>query len=250
MSKNYPAGTHRRSLSNDIVRTDLLVLAVLAALATVFQCTLQLSEQFLWKVIGAFLVGSALTLIFAIKHFSARSFGPANQVTLGRGALVALLFGLIGDSAVPWLVVVVASAVLVLDGIDGWLARRFSVASEFGARFDMETDAVLLVALAGLAWYYQKAGSWILLAGLMRYLFVASSYLFPLLARPLPPKRRRQAAFVFQAIALILCISPVVAQPVSGAIALLGLAVLSCSFAADVVYLAREGGDLTGPSQV
>jgi multidrug efflux pump subunit AcrA (membrane-fusion protein) len=39
----------------------------------------------------------------------------------------------------------------MLDGVDGWLARRHEIASRFGARFDMEVDALLILALSVLA---------------------------------------------------------------------------------------------------
>ena len=249
MSRNNLTVERRKNLVNDILRINAILIVALVTFSIVLLRTLQLSGIFPWKVLGLFLVGSALTLILATLHFPSRSFGPANQVTLARAALVALLFGLIGEPLVPWLVVIVASFVLVLDGVDGWLARRFGVASDFGARFDMETDAVLLVALVALAWQYQKAGPWIILAALMRYCFVASSYFFLWLSRPLPPKRRRQTAYVIQVVTLIVCISPVVVQPLSGAIALLGLAVLSLSFAIDVAHLTRDSGDLVEHSR-
>lgn len=248
MFLRYGSGTRRRILLFDFLRNGLLILVVLVALAIVLQRMAELTGLFPWKTATVFILGSLLTLILAIKHLSTRSFGPANQVTLARGGLVALLFGLIGDSTAAWLIVVVASSALALDGVDGWLARRFDVESEFGARFDMEIDALLLLALTVLAWQYGKAGPWILLAGVMRYLFVALSFLLPFLGRSLPPRRRRQTAFVVQAIAVIVCISPVVAQPVSGAIALIGLVLLTLSFAIDVVYLARDTGDLVGQS--
>lgn len=238
----------RRSLLIDFLRTALLVLGVLAALTIFVERVAHLSELFLWKAITAFVLGSALTLVLAMKHLSSDFLGPANKATLARASLVALLFGLVGDTAAAWLVVIVSSIALALDGLDGWLARRFDVASDFGARFDMETDALLLVALTVLVWQYEKAGPWILLAGLMRYFFVASSFALPFLARALPPKRRRQTAFVVQMIALIVCISPLVIQPVSGVIAMVGLALLTWSFALDVVYLARRAGNVVGQS--
>ena len=49
-------------------------------------------------------------------------------------------------------------AVAVLDGVDGWLARAIALASDFGARFDMETDALFILVLAVLAWQFGKAG--------------------------------------------------------------------------------------------
>ena len=104
----------------------------------------------------------------------------------------------------------------------------------------MEIDALLLLVLSSLVWQYEKAGIWIFLAGLMRYIFIISSRFLPFLSQPLPPRRRRQTAFVFQAIALIVCISPVFVQPVSSMIALAGFMFLSISFSMDVIFLSRQ----------
>ena len=237
-----------RALLGDLLRNFLGLLVIIVALTITLQRIADLSTLFPLTAITVFVCGSALMLLLATKHLRTASFGPANQVTFVRGSLVALLFGLVADPAAAWIGVVVASAALALDGLDGWLARRLQVASEFGARFDMETDALLLVALTLLAWAYDKAGPWILVAGLMRYLFVASSALLPFLAGSLPPSRRRQSVFVVQGIALIVCISPIVGPPVSGAVALMGLGLLTWSFAIDVVYLARHGGDVASHS--
>ena len=61
-----------------------------------------------------------------------------------------------------WSIVAIAIVAVVLDGVDGWVARRTGTASAFGMRFDMETDAALILVLAILAWRYGKAGPWIL----------------------------------------------------------------------------------------
>ncbi|MEZ5583441.1 MAG: CDP-alcohol phosphatidyltransferase family protein [Candidatus Competibacteraceae bacterium] len=73
-----------------------------------------------------------------------------------------------------WLMILIAISVVLLDGVDGWLARRSNTVSDFGARFDMETDALLIAVLALLVWRLDKVGVWILLAGALRYLFVAA----------------------------------------------------------------------------
>ena len=63
------------------------------------------------------------------------------------------------------------------------------MASAFGARFDMETDALLIQVLAILAWQYGKAGPWVLVSGLLRYLFVAAGWVWPWMREPLFPSR-------------------------------------------------------------
>ena len=230
----------RRTLAIDAVVTAVVLLVVLASLATALQGFLGLGNAFPVRAITAFALGSTLVTGLAVRLLRAGSFGIANRVTLARGALVALLFGLVAEDAVPLTVIVTATVVLVLDGVDGWLARRFDVVSSFGARLDMETDAVLLVVLTVLVWQYGKAGPWILLAGAMRYAFVAAGAVMPFLTRPLPPRRRRQAIFVTQAIVLLVCLLPFVVQPLSGVLAFAGLALLTGSFAADVAYLTRH----------
>lgn len=210
---------------------------------------LELSRSFPLKAILIFTLGATFVVALAERYLAYGSFGPANRVTLARGALIALLLALIGESpttARAWFAVMVASLAVAMDGFDGWLARRRGSSSDFGARFDMETDAVLIFATAALAWQYGKAGSWILAAGLLRYLFAASAYLIPWMRRALPKSRRRQTICVFQALSLVVCLAPALPPAVSYFVAMAGLALLCGSFAVDIVWLARAPG---GPLQ-
>jgi phosphatidylglycerophosphate synthase len=187
--------------------------------------------------------GGTLVLWLAATRLNAAKFGAANVVTLARGALTLLLLALLGvdaGEALAWTVVALAVLAAALDGVDGWLARSRGEASAFGARFDMETDALLILVLAALVFQQGKAGAWILLAGLLRYVFVAASYVWPWLGAELPPSRRRQAVCVVQIASLIGALAPVVVPPWSTALALAGLAVLVWSFGVDVAWLARR----------
>jgi phosphatidylglycerophosphate synthase len=169
------------------------------------------------------------------------NFGAANAVTLARGVLTIVLLALLGaGAAAAWAIVALAVLAAALDGVDGALARSRGEASAFGARFDMETDALLILVLAALAWDEGKAGAWILLAGLLRYLFVAASWMWQWLAAPLPPSRRRQAVCVVQIVSLIGALVPVVTPPASAVLALAGLVALAWSFGVDVGWLARH----------
>jgi phosphatidylglycerophosphate synthase len=171
------------------------------------------------------------------------AFGAANAATLARAVLVLLLITLLGvetTSALGWLLVALSLVAALCDGVDGALARRRGEASAFGARFDMETDALLILVLAALAWQHGKAGVWILLAGLLRYVFVAASYALPWLGADLPPSRRRQAVCVVQIATLIAALVPPIEPPWSGIVALAGLAALVWSFGVDVVWLERH----------
>jgi phosphatidylglycerophosphate synthase len=189
------------------------------------------------------LCGGGLVLYLAAKHLTTARFGAANAVTLVRAALTLLLLALLGAGAsapLAWLIVALAVVAVCLDGVDGALARRRGEGTAFGARFDMETDAWLIVVLTALVWQQGKAGAWILLAGLLRYLFVAASYVWPALGRALPPSRRRQTVCVVQIVSLIAALLPPVPLPWSAGAALAGLALLVWSFGLDVAWLARR----------
>lgn len=167
-------------------------------------------------------------------------FGAANQVTTIRAAIVSLLAGFIGEpptSALAWVVVVLAALATMLDGVDGWLARRSGLVSPLGARFDLEVDALLILVLALLAWRFGKAGPWIVLAGLLRYAFVAGGWAVAWMRRPLPASRRRQTACIAQIVALICALLPHVPPTVSVWISALALCALVASFAIDAAWL-------------
>jgi phosphatidylglycerophosphate synthase len=215
-------------------------------LATVLAGLVMLDRAFAWRALWVMLGGGALLLALAAKHWHllnhAGGFGAANHVTLVRATLTLLLAAMLGlapSDPRAWAIVVLATVAAVLDGVDGRLARRRGETSAFGARFDMETDALLILVLAALAWQLGKAGPWVLLAGLIRYLFVTAGYALPWLAQPLPPSRRRQAVCVVQIVTLIVCVAPLFTPPVSGLIALAGLALLTWSFVLDTAWLAQ-----------
>ena len=170
-------------------------------------------------------------------------FGPANYVTTVRAILVALVAGVIGHPATPevlWTVLGLTAVMGTLDGLDGWLARRTQMTSVFGARFDMETDALLILVLSVLVWQHEKAGAWVLLCGLMRYGFVAAGWLLPWLARPLRSTRRGQVVAVAQLIGLGVALMPIVPAPPSAVAAASALAALAWSFTIDIRWLSRQ----------
>ena len=170
-------------------------------------------------------------------------FGAANRVTLLRGTLVLLVAGglALEDSAtLAWGAVALATLAASLDLLDGALARRQGLASRYGARFDMETDALLILVLALLAWRWQRADAWVLASGMMRYAFVLAARPWPWLGGDLAPSRRRQAICVVQVVALVAVLAPWWPAGVAPALAALALGLLCYSFGVDVLELARR----------
>lgn len=224
------------------LRSILAALLAAGALAALLALLSPLEGMYVATVMALVAGGSLVLWVLLPAHHPFTRLGPANQVTLARAVLVALLAGLIADPAGPShapLAVVAASLAAALDGLDGPLARHTRMCSPFGCRFDTETDALLILVLSVLAWQFGKAGPWVLAAGAMRYAFAAAGWRLPVLRRPLPPSRRRKVIAVVQTIALIVILAPFVRPPLSEAIALLALLALAGSFARDILLLAR-----------
>jgi phosphatidylglycerophosphate synthase len=228
--------------------TDALVIA-LAALAVVSGISILAAREWrltTWYPIKASGLFAAIMLIALARlpqYHPYASFGAANQLTTARAVLGVLLAGLIGESVSAALATAAAAAglvVLTLDGLDGWLARRTKMASVFGARFDVEVDALLIQTLAILAWQEGKAGPWIMLSGLLRYGFVAAGWLLPWMQRPLTPTLRGRIICVVQTAALVVVLAPGMTPPLSSTIAAFALAALCYSFLVDTMRLWRQ----------
>lgn len=229
-----PAGT--RSLMLNV----LLSCALLALLAATFSPLPGLGIDFVAISLGIFIAASLPLLFFAWRHLESTSFGPANGVTLLRLALTAMLLALTiapAGTALLWLCIGVATATLLLDGLDGRLARKYGSSSPFGARFDMEVDAILICVLALLAWHFERAGVWVLTAGLLRYVFVGAATILPWLRAALPPSIRRKTVCILQSITLLVCMGPIIPAVLAPWIAAGGIALLTWSFAIDVLWL-------------
>jgi phosphatidylglycerophosphate synthase len=162
-------------------------------------------------------------------------------VTLGRATLVGGVTALVADSfesAPPVTLLVGLTAVaLLLDGVDGKVARRTGTSTALGARFDMEVDAFLILVLS--VYVSTQLGPWVLLIGGMRYAFVAAARLAPWLNAPLPPSFARKTVAAVQGIALLLAGAELLPHLANLAIVALALGSLLWSFGRDVRWLWR-----------
>ncbi|MFI0452009.1 CDP-alcohol phosphatidyltransferase family protein [Actinomadura sp. 6N118] len=226
---------------------------------------------FLWAGFGlspaAWLAGTAYAvslptlLTLARRRAGRRRLGPADRVTFARAVLVGGVTALVVDGAVHGAVegaalailVVLASVALVLDGVDGQVARRTGTVSPLGARFDMEVDAFLILVLSVHVAFV--AGPWVLAIGAMRYVFVVAAWIMPWLRAELPPSLARKAVAALQGVALVVAGAGVL--PVLAASALAGLALMALvwSFGRDVAWLRRasltpEGEDGTRRTRI
>jgi phosphatidylglycerophosphate synthase len=203
------------------------------------------------------IAGAVLAVIFALvirglPHHPHPRFGSANLVTALRAGLISLVcavvlfsdaFGREKSDVLIWATAATVLLALSLDGVDGILARRFRQQSSFGARFDMELDAFLILILSVAALVLDKAGAWVLLIGLLRYAFVAAQRFLPWMKNALPESFRRKLICVFQIAALCSVMLPFVREPLSGFVCGAALALLIYSFSTDIRYLMARRGE-------
>ncbi len=211
-------------------------LAALLATASVMPLTLEG-----WAAGTFYLVASSALISAGLRRHGAARFGPANAVTATRSALVGIVCALVVTSftrpvAVLGVIAVVVPA-LLLDAVDGWVARRTRSESAFGARFDMEVDAFLLLVLSIAV--APALGWWVLMIGLMRYAFVASGWALPWMRARLPPRYWRKVVTAACDIALVLALSRLAPVPIAMVAVVVALGLLCESFGRDVIWLVR-----------
>jgi phosphatidylglycerophosphate synthase len=220
--------------------------AGVAVAALVIRPWLPAAAGYPWRAATVFAVMMAVVVTTIGAHHPFARFGPANFVTMIRAGLVALVSALLVEPPtvpIAWFAVAATACLTALDGLDGWLARRTGLASNFGARFDVEVDALLILVLSLFVWRHDKAGAWVLACGLMRYAFVAAGWVLPWMNGPLTPTFRGKSVAVGQFAGLGLALAPVVPAPASAVVAAITLAALVWSFGIDVRRLWQgEGG--------
>ncbi|WP_127476621.1 CDP-alcohol phosphatidyltransferase family protein [Microbacterium sulfonylureivorans] len=195
-----------------------------------------------WTAGLLYLVVSNGLLARGLRRSGMTAFGWGNAATAARSTLVALVTALVAtsfsSSVSVALLIVLASIALVLDAVDGWLARRTRTESALGARFDMEVDAFLLLALS--AYVAPALGAWVLAIGMLRYAFVVGGWLVPWMRAPLPPRYWRKVVTAVAGIALVVAASGIPPAWACTGAALIALALLLESFGRDVLWLAAR----------
>ena len=194
-----------------------------------------------WLAGMAFAIVLWRLLVTALQRSGRHRLGPADTVTLARSVLIGGVTALAADSLtrpvdVPVLVTLTVCA-LLLDAVDGQVARRSRTASAFGARFDMEVDAFLLLVLSLLL--VEPLGGWALAVGAMRYGFVALGLALPWLTAALPARFSRKVVAAVQGVVLVVAVAGVLPQDAAAAAVAAALAALCWSFGLDARWLYR-----------
>jgi phosphatidylglycerophosphate synthase len=191
-------------------------------------------------------------LLRGLERGRAIALGPANAVTLARATLVGGITALVADGfvrPVPVLVLVSLAAVaLLLDGVDGQVARRTGTVSALGGRFDMEVDAFLILVLS--VQVAQSAGWWVLAIGAARYVHLAAGWVRPWLRAAVPPRYWRKPVAAIQGIVLAVAVAAFLPTPINVVLLVSALILLAESFGRDDLWLWRRSRLAPAPATV
>ncbi len=95
----------------------------------------------------------------------------ANAISVIRVILLFLTFYLVTSGYAIWVFVIVSSVnIIILDVLDGWIARKREDTSVAGAFIDMETDSLQVYLTSVIL--LQFIGYWLIIPAVLRYVYV------------------------------------------------------------------------------
>ncbi|HEX4431462.1 MAG TPA: CDP-alcohol phosphatidyltransferase family protein [Frankiaceae bacterium] len=195
-----------------------------------------------WLVALACCAAMNVILTRGLTRAGRAGFGPADRVTLLRADLVAVITGLVAGSLHSdrhvFALVGLSVAALLLDTVDGQVARRTGTASRFGARFDMEVDAFLILVLSG--YVARHFGGWVLAIGAARYAYVAAGWVLPWLRRQAPARFWCKVVAALQGIVLTVAAAAVLPHWLAVMAIVVALVLLCESFGREAWWLWRH----------
>jgi len=242
LTSSNSAGLANTSQSRRRVLRELILSLLIGAIVAIASASLLVGFQSsaLLAVLAFYISGSLLIIQLFRRGFPHSQLGLGNLITVGRFVLVSALFSVVFGLVNPWLVIFLAVLALVLDGFDGFFARRAVKVSEFGARLDMEVDSALAAVLALSLWSSGLVGIEILLLAIPRYLFAFAANFFPWMTSPLPYSLARRVISVIQIASLIGLHAPFLPQVLITPVALIVIGLLIWSFGKDITWLWRN----------
>ncbi|GAA4906517.1 hypothetical protein GCM10025789_27390 [Tessaracoccus lubricantis] len=178
-----------------------------------------------------------------MRTLSALRLTPGDRVTVmraGMGVVCGLL--VVGTllGALPernWPLFLLAVPTVLLDAVDGAVARATGTVTERGARWDIAVDAAVLLTLSVAL---VPIAPWVLVMGTARYLFLLVGRVRPVWLGELPFRQSRRLIGAFQAVVTVLALAPVVPVWLAQWATALAVALVVYSFARDIQFLERS----------
>lgn len=179
----------------------------------------------------------ALALRYRGRWTPSGALGSANLVTAWRLGMVVGL-GILGLRAPGPAAACLVLFIFTLDAVDGWLARRGGTASPFGAAFDMECDALLLLVCSLMLYLHGRLGAFVLVPGFLRYLYVTLLAFLPEISGEAP--RSRLGRWVCGLVTTSMTVSLWPIEPVHEPLAAVATLLVTYSFGRSFVWCLKQ----------
>ncbi len=133
-------------------------------------------------------------------NFKPIKVGYANLITMIRiSSLLLLIWS--WQTLTSTQIFIIFLGVISMDGLDGFVARRFNQSSQEGEVLDEETDAFMVLGMSYVLYSKQLIEMWILLPGGFRYLYQLLFFWLP--NSNIPTKRVRATIAVIFFLSLV-----------------------------------------------
>jgi len=153
------------------------------------------------------------------------SIGLANAITLARAVLIAAVAGFVvvdARGALAWLPAIGYGTAVLLDGLDGAVARSVGTETRLGERLDMAVDTTGFVVAPAVAVAWELLPVWYLSLSAARYCYRGGLFLWRRAGGSvgtLPPSRLRRPLAAFQMGFLTVALLPPAPTPLIRAVA-------------------------------
>lgn len=167
----------------------------------------------------------------------------ADRITMTRWTIVILSVLLIlALGRTTWIVTATISIALILDAVDGWMARKYQISSQYGRVIDMEVDHMTTSLLVAVSVMIVGIDAWFLVLNLLRpaYLLFGKQKLNEVEYRKPAQLIRAKVIFALSQILLIINLAPILSIEVKSQLSLLNLILLTYSFGVDLILERRH----------
>ena len=127
-----------------------------------------------------------------------------------------------------------------MDGLDGFIARKYNLVSKFGEFIDQESDNFLMLVISISLYLNKDIGPYVFLIPLYRYTFLVSMKKYDWLQRTLPRSQFRKIACVLTIALMILSQDVYFNNENTVFLVILSLFIITFSFSKDIIWLYRN----------
>ena len=138
------------------------------------------------------------------------------------------------------IIIILSTVSLVMDGLDGFIARKYNLVSKFGEIIDQESDNFLMLVISISLYLNKDVGLYVFLIPLYRYTFLVSMKKYDWLQRTLPSSQFRKIACVLTIALMIMSQDVYFNYENTLFLVILSLFIITFSFSKDIIWLYRN----------